>query len=154
MQCAKCGKKYSAVARFLGEGGLKVRLYDKEATLCRECYEKLYKEYKAKKTCEDCFYFDDEFCKKLDFALTPTKFGIIYETEKTYYLEADECVHFITKDDYKKKALRGKAIQGGEGAREKEIIREKEVIIKVKCPYCGKLYNETFDVCPHCGGKR
>jgi hypothetical protein len=38
--------------------------------------------------------------------------------------------------------------------REKEIIREKEVIYKVKCPYCGKLYNEVLDVCPHCGGKR
>ena len=36
--------------------------------------------------------------------------------------------------------------------REKEIIRE--VIYKVKCPYCGKLYNEVLDVCPHCGGKR
>ena len=36
----------------------------------------------------------------------------------------------------------------------KEIIREKEVIIKVRCSYCGKLYNEVLDVCPHCGGKR
>ena len=38
--------------------------------------------------------------------------------------------------------------------REKEIIKEKEVIIKVRCPYCGRLYNETLDVCPYCGGKR
>ena len=38
--------------------------------------------------------------------------------------------------------------------REKEVIKEKEVIYKVKCPYCGKLYNEVLDVCPHCGGKR
>lgn len=36
--------------------------------------------------------------------------------------------------------------------REKEIIRE--VIYKMKCPYCDKLYNEVLDVCPHCGGKR
>jgi hypothetical protein len=36
--------------------------------------------------------------------------------------------------------------------REMEIIRE--VIYKVKCPYCGKLYNEVLDVCPHCGRKR
>jgi len=43
--------------------------------------------------------------------------------------------------------------------RERQIIREteitkKEVIYKVRCPYCGKLYNEVLDVCPHCGGKR
>lgn len=40
--------------------------------------------------------------------------------------------------------------------REKEttIIREKETTYKVTCPYCGKLYDEVFDVCPHCGGKR
>lgn len=38
--------------------------------------------------------------------------------------------------------------------REKEIIREKEVIAKVKCPYCQGLYNETLDKCPRCGGKR
>lgn len=38
--------------------------------------------------------------------------------------------------------------------REKEIIREKEVIVKVKCPYCQGLYNETLDKCPRCGAKR
>lgn len=31
--------------------------------------------------------------------------------------------------------------------RKKEIIREKEVIVKVKCPYCHQLYNETLDEC-------
>ena len=39
-------------------------------------------------------------------------------------------------------------------ARAKEIIREKEVIIKIRCPYCDKLYDETLDKCPYCGGKR
>lgn len=38
--------------------------------------------------------------------------------------------------------------------REKEIIREKEVVVKVKCPYCQALYNETLDKCPRCGAKR
>jgi hypothetical protein len=37
--------------------------------------------------------------------------------------------------------------------KEKEVIKETEVIVKVKCQYCGKRYNETLDVCPHCGGK-
>jgi hypothetical protein len=34
----------------------------------------------------------------------------------------------------------------------KEIIKEKEVIVKVRCPYCSNLYDETLDKCPHCGG--
>lgn len=38
--------------------------------------------------------------------------------------------------------------------REREIIREKEVIVKIRCPYCAKLYEEGSNVCPHCGGKR
>ena len=37
--------------------------------------------------------------------------------------------------------------------REKEIIREKEVIVKIRCPYCKNLFNETLDKCPHCGAR-
>ncbi len=36
----------------------------------------------------------------------------------------------------------------------KEIIREKEVIVKVRCAYCNGLYDETLDACPSCGAKR
>jgi len=28
----------------------------------------------------------------------------------------------------------------------------KEVIIKIRCRYCGTPYDETLDKCPHCGG--
>lgn len=35
--------------------------------------------------------------------------------------------------------------------RERETIRE---IVKIRCPYCGKLYNETDNACPHCGASR
>jgi RNA polymerase subunit RPABC4/transcription elongation factor Spt4 len=38
--------------------------------------------------------------------------------------------------------------------RAKEVIKEKEVIVKLRCPYCNRLYNETEDSCPYCGGKR
>jgi DNA-directed RNA polymerase subunit RPC12/RpoP len=31
------------------------------------------------------------------------------------------------------------------------IIRE---IVKIRCPYCGGLYDEPKDRCPYCGGKR
>ena len=33
----------------------------------------------------------------------------------------------------------------------KEIIKEKQVIVKIRCQYCKNLYEETFDKCPHCG---
>jgi DNA-directed RNA polymerase subunit RPC12/RpoP len=36
----------------------------------------------------------------------------------------------------------------------KEIIKEKQVIVKVRCPYCANLYDEALDKCPHCGGRR
>jgi DNA-directed RNA polymerase subunit RPC12/RpoP len=35
--------------------------------------------------------------------------------------------------------------------KEKEIIRE---IVKIRCPYCGNLYDETLNECPNCGGKK
>jgi hypothetical protein len=35
----------------------------------------------------------------------------------------------------------------------KEIIREKEVIVKIRCSYCHSAYNETENNCPHCGAK-
>ncbi|MEM4733096.1 MAG: hypothetical protein QXD70_01030 [Candidatus Bathyarchaeia archaeon] len=30
----------------------------------------------------------------------------------------------------------------------------KEVVVKVRCPYCHALYDEKNDRCPHCGGIR
>jgi rubrerythrin len=40
------------------------------------------------------------------------------------------------------------------GPREKEIIREKEVIIKIRCEYCKRPFDETLDACPSCGARR
>jgi hypothetical protein len=34
----------------------------------------------------------------------------------------------------------------------KEVI--KEVVVKIRCPYCHRVYDETHDKCPHCGGSR
>jgi len=38
--------------------------------------------------------------------------------------------------------------------REKEIVREREVIVKIRCAYCNGTFDETLDKCPHCGAKR
>ena len=35
--------------------------------------------------------------------------------------------------------------------KEREIIRE---VVKIRCSYCGNLYDEKYDKCPYCGGKR
>jgi hypothetical protein len=35
----------------------------------------------------------------------------------------------------------------------KEIIKEKEVVTKIRCPYCHGSFNEVLDKCPHCGAK-
>jgi hypothetical protein len=37
--------------------------------------------------------------------------------------------------------------------KEKTIVREKEVIVKIRCNYCRNLYLETNDNCPYCGAK-
>ena len=34
---------------------------------------------------------------------------------------------------------------------EREVVRE---IVKIRCSYCGNLYDESQDKCPHCGAKR
>jgi len=44
--------------------------------------------------------------------------------------------------------------EGPAPVREKEIIREKEVIVKIRCRYCTGVYDETLDECPHCGARR
>jgi hypothetical protein len=35
----------------------------------------------------------------------------------------------------------------------KEVIKEKEVIVKIRCSYCHHLFNELENKCPHCGGR-
>jgi uncharacterized Zn-finger protein len=34
---------------------------------------------------------------------------------------------------------------------EKIVTKEKEVIVKIRCPYCHGLFDETLNNCPHCG---
>ena len=43
--------------------------------------------------------------------------------------------------------------QISQSAVTKEIIKEKEIVTKIRCPYCRGSYVETLDKCPHCGGK-
>jgi hypothetical protein len=146
-RCEKCGKKLGGFR----QAGFDILLEDHEATVCKQCFEELKKEYETRETCQRCYYFNRRLCKKTGLELTCTDIDF-----QDYFPQAEDCVYFITKRNYEKKVLRGEAMsaEGEKQVKEKEIIREKEVIVKIKCPYCGKLYNETFDACPHCGGKR
>lgn len=35
----------------------------------------------------------------------------------------------------------------------KEVTKEKEVIVKIRCSYCGRLHNEIDNFCPFCNAK-
>jgi hypothetical protein len=146
MQCAKCPKKLGGL---FGEIGNTVILEGEERLVCDDCYEMLKKEYGTKKTCEDCFHFNEAYCARLNMKLARTTIGIF-----DYFAQAEECANFVLKKEYEKKALRGETANEEKQPKATEIIREKIVIVKVRCPYCGKLYDEALDVCPHCGGKR
>lgn len=41
--------------------------------------------------------------------------------------------------------------QSPQVVREKEIIRE---VVKIRCSYCGTLYDENLVKCPNCGAQR
>lgn len=50
-----------------------------------------------------------------------------------------------------REALRDAESENQVVVKEREIIRE---IVKIRCSYCGNLYDETLDKCPHCGAKK
>lgn len=37
---------------------------------------------------------------------------------------------------------------------QKEVIIKEREIVKIRCPYCRALYDESNDKCPHCSGTR
>ena len=41
--------------------------------------------------------------------------------------------------------------QGQSPEATKEVIRE---VVKIRCPYCGSLYDEDENKCPNCGAQR
>lgn len=78
-----------------------------------------------------------------------------------------EYIILLETEDPEKQALKGKryppefwqrmASQTQEtqlNTKEKEVIRETQIIIKIRCSYCGQLYDEALDACPNCGAKR
>jgi len=81
----------------------------------------------------------------------------IYDTTVSFWFEnAGDAVAMKVEmdkllDEFKRETPRIEAA-AKQVLREKEIV--KEVIVKVRCPYCNNVYNEALDKCPYCGGKR
>ena len=77
--------------------------------------------------------------------------------EKNIEGKSDELIGQEYKPEYwQRMALKGrKSIKDREKlltpiVKEKEIV--KTVIVKIRCQYCRRLYDETLIECPHCGG--
>jgi hypothetical protein len=149
MQCARCSKKLGG---WSGENYLTITFDGEQKKVCVNCFEEIKREYKAKKRCNDCTYFREPYCKKISLQLKPESIS----AHDYYFVQAEKCIYYLTGKDFETKAILGETTPRveKETAKETHIIREKTVIVKVRCPYCGKLYDETLDLCPHCGGKR
>jgi hypothetical protein len=56
------------------------------------------------------------------------------------------------------RVIRGKqGLQGQVAGENQPIVKEREIIreiVKIRCPYCNNIYDETLDKCPYCGGKK
>jgi predicted RNA-binding Zn-ribbon protein involved in translation (DUF1610 family) len=147
MLCAQCGKDKNKSTLF------DVTLKGTQALVCADCYSKLREEYRHLKTCEDCGYWKNEFCKKLKKPLTPdTVIGYM-----DFFAHDESCEHYITTEKYQKARAR-KPVKDEDEDEQKQAVKEKEVvkeivIVKIRCFKCRNLYDETLDKCPHCGSK-
>jgi len=51
-----------------------------------------------------------------------------------------------------------KGLKASSSEKQERVVREREVIVKeivkIRCPYCHKLYDESDHKCPNCGASR
>lgn len=136
MQCSRCGKKLGGLVK---DGGIYLKLETGEVTVCAECFLNIKKEYEARDTCNDCAFFKDGYCKKIRTDLTPVWIGADAYTSNDYYLQREKCVHFITRQEYEARAIKGEI--GTTGTSQ-----------FVVCKYCHTRYDWNQNVkCPICG---
>ena len=157
MKCARCGKKFGFFEEKTEWLRTRVGKEYFKKTICKKCYEELWKELEKKMeeleerrkhepTCDKCVYFEkdvqygdigiftpnyievtSDYCKKFGFEL-------FYPFE-----EAKTCTSFLTPEQYKKKSLKG------------EMGRKKETHFVV-CEYCDTRYDANkHPRCPSCG---
>jgi hypothetical protein len=141
---------------------IQAKIKGEERSYCADCYWKTDKEYKQKKTCEDCAHFHEETCKKTNTKLTPATIGY-----NTYYIQAENCKHLSTdKQDFLNQAKQLEAEGKHEEAAnqyEKLAMPEKaeELRKKTTTPTTPDATNAIKTLakkgqtityyCPHCG---
>jgi len=130
--CLYCGKKESA-----GHG---VDMQKKGSTLkehvCRECFQKEILDKQS--TCPNCNKPMIIGESTLDSQILDN-FGKYIVDDKWYHLTC------LNKQAYLDRL----------SSQSPSVVKEtiKEVVVKTRCSYCGNLYDERNDKCPHCGAR-
>ncbi len=140
--CARCGKEFGFFStQFNSE-----TVYDTEFH-CNLTLNAKYPSnpYRKKKLCGECYKAVYEN-SDLPEAENLVRAGRYEDAAKKYELlgmwdKAGDCRRMANPSHDEKIVT-------------KEIIKEKQVIVKIRCPYCKNLYEETLDKCPHCGARQ
>jgi len=54
---------------------------------------------------------------------------------------------------YRKRSIPSPPVLAPEQMPARELIKEKEVVVKIRCRYCNAVFDETLDRCPNCGAR-
>jgi len=64
----------------------------------------------------------------------------------------------LLRKEHKPEFWQRMALEGHKSIKEvPKVVKEKEIvkeIVKIRCPYCRSLYDESHSRCPHCGSSR
>ncbi len=155
-KCYACGKE--------SRGGMPTAKIDgEERSYCADCYWKVEKEYKAKRSCEECSYFSEEQCKKRGVPLEPVTVGY-----SAYFVQAEGCGDFsddkeVALAEVKRLEAQGKFEEAAAGynrlgmaaeaneAQKKTRRSSVEVTASVKTLV--KTRQTVTYYCPHCGAE-
>ncbi|MCK4320386.1 hypothetical protein KAW11_02120 [Candidatus Bathyarchaeota archaeon] len=91
-----------------------------------------------------------------------TTFDLRFKWAKLVKADVNRRGTILLNEKHEPEFWQGMALKGRKSTQEKgitaQIVKEKEtvkeVIVKTRCPYCRKLYDESNDKCPHCGASR
>lgn len=106
--------------------------------LCLKCNQQLLD---VEPLCSNCAFYKEHEEPFLDTTLTVRRCGKFdFEVTSLHYNQAKQCKHYINKNEYKEKALKG------------EIDPLTSEAVLKTCPYCGTQFDlKKASVCPKCG---
>jgi predicted Zn-ribbon and HTH transcriptional regulator len=89
----------------------------------------------------------------------PLFFAFFVSAVGTYFLfreeiEREQETEELSEAEVAEEKVKEEAPVQAQTQTVKEVYREKEIlreIVKIRCRYCGRLYEERLDRCPHCG---